>query len=192
MSNSVLSSQRALASYEQAELLQQFTLVAQATGGVLDPRALRLGKQRQELISKLRWGRLTGDIYLQRGWTVLITTRLFLPALLSGELRFSNVYGEISGSPLTSAPRLDTNWSEASAAKLFPSAAYYLLTSSQEPFTLLLHADQISLSTYRFYDGHVYLEICKYLADLAERAMAISTLHQPYNSPLRQMKLPWM
>lgn len=192
MPNPLLCSRRTLANYEQAELLQQFALVAQATGGILNPQALKIGKQRQEIIGELRWGRFAGDIYIQRGWSVLVTTRLFLPARVSGEVRLSNVYGEISGSPLTGSPRLDTNWQEAGVAEFFAANSYQPLASCKEPFTLLLHADQISLSTYCFYVSNIYLDICRYLANLAERAIAISTTHQRYHSQLQQLQLPWL
>jgi hypothetical protein len=191
MADNLFSCQPTLANYERAEILKQFSLVAQATAGQLDPQALRLSKQRQVLISNVHWQRFRGEVVLQRSWTVLVTVCLFLPKAIAGQMRLSNVYGETSGTPLAGPPRLEANWSQDDLIELFPLPTYQVLAGTPEPFSLLLEARQVCLTTYRFYPSNFYLRACSFLAEVAQRAMDIGP-QLTYPVRTQQIELPWI
>lgn len=192
MTTNLFSYQRTLANYEQEELLQQFDVLAQKTGGKLNPQALRLSERAQVLISNLHWRNFSGDICLQRSWAIVVTARLHLPKMINGQIRLSNVYGEASGIPLMGAARLETNWTAASLTELFPPSKYWQLASAEEPFTLLVNQNQVSLNTYRFYQSDFYLAALTYLADFVEQVMLQYHALQQHSSRTKQIELPWM
>lgn len=192
MATNLFSDQRTLANYEQAELLQQFDVLAKETGGKLNHQALRLSERLQVLISNLHWRNFSGDICLQRSWTIVVTASLYFPKVINGQIRLSNVYGATSGIPLIGAPRLETNWPAASVTGLLPPCKYWQLASAQEPFTLLVNSNQISLNTYRFYQSDFYLAAFTYLADLVEQIMLQYHPLQQHTSRTKPIELPWM
>ncbi len=192
MPTGLFSSRCPIASYEQEELLKQFTTLAEATGGQLDPQALRLSERMQTLISNLRWHNLTGNIHLRRSWATVVEIRLHLPKPVSGQVRLGNVYGETSGTPLMGAPRLESNWPTTSLSELFPPNRYWQLASAREPFMLLIQHNGISLNTYRFYQSDFYLAALTYLAGLAEQVMLLHPPLQQCSSRITQVQLPWM
>lgn len=192
MATNLFSCQRTLANYEQEELLQQFDMLAQKTGGSLNPQALRLSEPLQVLIRNLHWRNYSGDICLQRSWIIVVTASLYFPKEIYGQIRLGNIYGATSGTPLIGAPRLETNLPAASLTDLFPPSKYWQLASAREPFTLLVKSDQISLNTYRFYQSDFYLGALTYLADLVEQIMLQYPPLQQHSSRTKQIELPWM
>ncbi|NLW16494.1 MAG: hypothetical protein GX033_02395 [Firmicutes bacterium] len=191
MADNLFDCQPTLANYERAEILKHFSLVAQITGGQLHPHALRLSKENQVLISNLRWHQFPGEVVLQRCWAILVSMHIFLPTAIPGQIRLSNVYGEHSGIPLSGPPRLEANWSPADLMELYPPATYQILTTTSEPYSLLLAGHQLCFSTYRFYPSSFYLRAGSFLAHLAERVLAIN----PQSLQLGRMQaieLPWM
>lgn len=189
MSSSLFTSCQVIANYEQAELQQQFALLAKATAGNLDATALKLGEQTQELIGNLRWQNYFGEIHLQRSWAIMVITRLYLPKATKGRIRVTNVYGEASGMPLTGTTRIDANWSLSNLLELFPPKSFRQLAQAQEPFTLVVQQHQVSLRTYRFYSSDFYLAALAYLADLAERILTVR--HPDLEKMINHFELPW-
>ncbi len=191
MPTSMFTSCQPIASYDQAKLHQQFALLAQVTAGHFHPAALKLDMQAQELVDNLHWRDFTGNILLQRTWVVLVVIQLFLPKTLRGQMRFSNAYGETSGTPLLGSARLESNWSLPTLTSLLPPDAYWQLALAKEPFTLLLNNNQVSLTTYRFYSSRFYFATLDYLASLAERSLASSDNVLDATPANRLVQIPW-
>ncbi len=191
MADNLFQCQPKLASYERAEILREFSMLAQTTGGQLNPQALRLNKKSQIIIEGLHWQGLQGEVVLQHSWTMLVTLRLFLPKAVTGQVRLSNVYGETSGTPLIGPPRLEANWTDDDLMALLPPHSYRMLTSTAEPYSLLLDTNQICLTTYRYYTKEFYIRALAFLAQVAQKAMEINP-QTIYWGRTRPVELPWM
>ena len=193
MSATIFDGHRPISLYDKESLAFNFSKLAELSNGKFNPIALSWQwSGSNPVVSEIFWNGQMAALWIEHDWTVHTNLVLPLPFGLPWELRFNNVYGNMSGVPIVGRPRVESDMDEKSVMKILTESAYWQLALEKQPFALSMAREKLSLVTYHFYPYCFYLCLLDYLTATAERIQA--TRRQPVSvrANITPIELPWV
>ena len=98
MSTTLFDNYQAIDRYDRLELSRTFQTVAQLTRGQFNQVALHWNWSGSNIVVRdIYWQGFVANLWIEHDWTVHTNLVINLPSGTRWELRFNNVYGDVSG-----------------------------------------------------------------------------------------------
>ncbi len=193
MSTTLFDNYQPIDRYDRLELSKTFQAFAQLTRGRFNPVALNWNWSGSNIVVRdVFWQGYVANLWIEHDWTVHTNLVINLGSGTRWELRFNNIYGDVSGAPILGHPRVESDMLDQAVAAILTETGYWQLALATEPFALTIAGDRLSLTTYRFYPHEFYLDALEYLTELADRVDYLNKRSVPVKTAVTPIDLPWL